>query len=113
MNLFPAGAGSENFAFEAIPDVNLPDLNLRLCRIRMFRIGEALPCIQFSDPKSKEIYSKSVENKTYDDYGRIDIPVVCPVNYPRAKAGANKVTAQVVYELTPESGVAALSLIHI
>ena len=101
-----AGGGSENFEFEAIPDPNHPDLSLRLCRIRLFRIGEGLPCIQLADPKSKEVYSKSnVTSKEYDDYGKIEIGLMCPVNYPYGKTNSNKLTAQLVYEVPQGSGI--------
>lgn len=104
-----AGAGAEVLEFEAHPDGDLEDLHLRLCRIRIFRVGEALPCVQFGDPKSKETYSKTSGAKTYDDHGRIELPLVCPVNYPYAKEGANRLTAQFVYEMPIENGPASLS----
>ena len=106
---FSAGAGAENFEFEAIPDVAVDGLDLRLCRIRIYRVGEALPCVQFADPKSKEVYSKTEDTKVYDDYGKIEIGNICPVNYPYGKKSSNQLTAQVVYEVPPGSGLGELA----
>lgn len=99
-----AGTGTDDMAFELVPDFDQPNLHMRICRIRIFRIGEGMPCTQFANTEASERYSKSSESKLHNDYGRIDLGSVCPVNYPNGDAMANSFTAQVVAELPPESG---------
>ena len=104
--LSPAGGGTEGVLLEAVPDNDVPDLSMRLCRVRIFRVGEALPCVYFADTKARETYSKSDNTtKVHDDYGAINIGTVCPINYQNGDTEANTFTAQVVYELPPHSGI--------
>ena len=96
-----AGAGAEDLVFEALPDFEQPDFHLKLCRIRVFDIGDGLPCVELANTKSKESYTKSDEAKLNNDYGSIEIGNVCPVNYPNGDAMANKFKAQAVFTIQP------------
>lgn len=95
----PAGAGKEAVVFEAIPDFDADAPALKLCRIRIWDIGEGLPCVYFNNPKSKEEYSKSKEEAPYKDSGEIALSNLCPANYLNGDARQNKFLAQAIYEI--------------
>ena len=95
----------ENVLFEAIPDLTETTLKLRLCRIRILDVGSGLPCIHLSNPKSKEIYSKTQETLAYSNVGSLDIGTLCPVNYLNGGARSNKFLAQVIYDIPREQVV--------
>lgn len=92
---------------EAIPDINPLDFALRVCAIRIDRIGNGLPCVLHSDPNRKAVYSKTAEDKPFNDFGQINVGQVCPLNYPNSDMETNQFRAKVFYELPPQTTLAA------
>ncbi|TRY70980.1 hypothetical protein TCAL_11101 [Tigriopus californicus] len=97
--LFLGGSGSESLHFEAVPDFDVTDFSLRLCRASIINIGKALPCVRHSDTLLKDVYSKSDDTKPFNDFGNIDVGRTCPLNYPSTYMNDNSFTASLVYEL--------------
>eukprot|EP00094_Tigriopus_californicus_P011496 TCALIF_11101-PA protein Name:"Protein of unknown function" AED:0.09 eAED:0.09 QI:0/0.77/0.73/0.95/0.48/0.58/46/1495/2737 len=95
----PSGSGSESLHFEAVPDFDVTDFSLRLCRASIINIGKALPCVRHSDTLLKDVYSKSDDTKPFNDFGNIDVGRTCPLNYPSTYMNDNSFTASLVYEL--------------
>lgn len=88
--------------FEAVPDLGITDYSVRICRARITRIGDGLPCVRYADTRSKEVYSKSRTDLEFNDMAEVDIGRLCPVNFPGADGKTNEFTANVVYELPPQ-----------
>ena len=107
LSYFLASAGDEELRFEAVPDFDVEDTSVRICRLRVFKIGDALPCLFHSNLRSKEVLSKSAETRPFNDFGEIDMGRACPARYPEGDITANQFTAQLVFELPPQATYSA------
>lgn len=67
---------------------------LRLCRIRVLSVGDALPCQKFMDSVLAEEYNS--------DSGSLALGPVCPVNYPNGEAKDNRMSVQAVFLMEKE-----------
>lgn len=102
MQFITATAGGDVLRFEAVPDFDVTDTSVRICRVRIINIGDGLPCLHHANTRSKEVYSKSSDTRPFNDFGEIDIGSTCPTEYPNSDAATNQFTAQLVYELPPQ-----------
>ena len=93
----PASAGNEDLYLEAVPDLDVIDVNLELCAIRVHRVGSGLPCIFHSNPNSRETHAKSDSTRPFDDSGSLNIGSACPVNYANGGGSANQFTASMYW----------------
>ena len=94
-----AQAGDPELVFEAVPDYNVANVNVRLCAIRLLDIGEGLPCLYHTERQIQPTFNKSSDTVLFDDGGELSIGQTCPVNYENGDTNANSFVAQVIYEL--------------
>ena len=93
----PASAGAEDLWLEAVPDPDVPDVDLEVCAIRVHRVGSGLPCIYHSNPNSRETHANSDSARQFYDAGSLEIGATCPVNYPNGDREANQFTASMYW----------------
>ena len=93
----PASAGAEDLWLEAVPDPDVPDVDLEVCAIRVHRVGSGLPCIYHSNPNSRETHANSDSARQFYDAGSLEIGATCPVNYPNGDGKANQFTASMYW----------------
>lgn len=93
-----------------MPDLDVTDVDLEICAIRVHRVGSGLPCIFHSNPNSRVNYTKSVATRKFDDSGSLRPGAACPVNYPNGGASANQFTASMFWRLPQKQQSSSLEL---
>ena len=94
---------------EAVPDIDVTDVDLEICAIRVHRVGSGLPCIFHSNANSRDVHAKSDTTRQFDDSGSLEIGPACPLNYPSGGGTANQFTASMYWRLPQnQQGLAAV-----
>ena len=80
--------------------MDVTDVDLEICAIRVHRVGKGLPCLLHSKPNARDSYAKSDPSRKFDDFGSVNLGSACPVNYPGGDASsANQFTASMYWRL--------------
>ena len=96
-----------------MPDIDVTDVDLEICAIRVHRVGSGLPCIFHANPNSRDTYAKSADTRKFDDSGSLVIGSACPVNYPNGGGSANQFTASMYWRRPQNQQVASSSTLFL
>ena len=82
-----------------MPDLDLPDVHVRLCHIKIEQVGPGLPCVFQAKSTALLTHEKSEDTKLFDDYGILTVGRICPMNYPDEGVGGYQFRINTAFEL--------------